>query len=48
MEKRDFTTISIKLDTKERLDRFRQSDRGPVKYEDAIKALLDFWDEKHK
>ncbi len=32
----------------DRLDRMRESDIGKVTYNDAIKALLDFWDDKHK
>jgi len=43
------TTIGLKVGVRDRLDEFRKGHGiGKVTFEDAIKALLDFWDQKHK
>jgi len=40
--------VVVKEDVYDRLTKYRMTDKGTVTFNDAIKALLDFWDQKHK
>ena len=43
----EWTNVPVKNNTKDSLDEFRQSDRGEVSYDSAIRTLLDHWQETH-
>lgn len=49
MATQDFRNVPVKPEMKDRLDKFRKGQGiGKVTYGDAIGALLDFWEDKHK